>query len=349
MKKFITSILCTLYLVSTQVCFAVSNLYFVKNTNKETLQNIVQQGINKDKSFTLRKTNPYLAMSNNGENYALVILQTSSNNVFYYFQSDKNSKIDNEIKKLLKQQNIVFEQSHNDMYLATFEKQAQKVLTNTTNNYDFSEHPVQQQQQVSPTTSSTQVRKPSNTVLQGYVGQVAKGSTFNAYLQNPINTQNASVGDLVTAVLTENWTYNGHLIASQGSIVTGSLTKARHATYGSVNGRVVINFDKVQTPEGKIYNLSTEAIDFTVTNDGKFENVMVETVRMAALGALSGLLIGLLSSDTSTGLATAVGAGIGAGGAIISNTADKGIDAEIPTYTELEIKLTKPLNVVLSY
>ena len=347
MKKFITSILCTLYLLSTQACFAVNNLYFVKNTRKETLQNLVQQGINKDKSFTLRKTNPYLALSNNGENYALVILQTSSNNVFYYFQSDKNNKIDKEIKKLLEQHNIIFEQSHNDMHIATFEKQAQKILTNTTNNYDFSEQQVQQQ--VSPTTSATRVRKPNNTVLQGYVGQVAKGSTFNAYLQSPINTQNASVGDLVTAVLTENWTYNGHLIASQGSIVTGNLTKARHATYGSVNGRVVINFDKVQTPEGKIYNLSTEAIDFTVTNEGKFENVMTETARMAILGALSGLLIGLLSSDTSTGVATAIGAGIGAGGAILKNTADKGIDAEIPTFTELEIKLTKPLNVVLSY
>lgn len=343
MKKLITLIICTLYLISTQTCFAISNLYFVKNTHKSTLQTLVQQGFSKNKNFTLRKTNPYLAISDNGENYALVILQTSSNNVFYYFQSDKNAKIDNEIKKLMKNQGIVFEQSHNDMYLDTFEKQAQKILTNTTSNYDFSEQPVQQ---VSPT---TQTKKQNNTVLRGYVGQVAKGSTFNAYLQSPINTSNANVGDVVTAVLTENWTYNGHLIAPQGSMVTGNLTKARHATYGSQNGRVVIDFNQVQTPEGKVYNLSTEAIDFTVTNDGKVESVVADTVKMALLGALSGLIIGLCSSSTSTGVSTAIGAGIGAGSALISNTAEKGIDAEIPTYTELEIKLTKPLNVVLSY
>ena len=62
-----------------------------------------------------------------------------------------------------------------------------------------------------------------------------------------------------------------------------------------------------------------------------------------------GLLIGALSSDASVGSSVAVGAGVGAGGALITSTAEQGVDAEIPTYTEMEITLIKPLNVILKY
>ena len=33
----------------------------------------------------------------------------------------------------------------------------------------------------------------------------------------------------------------------------------------------------------------------------------------------------------------------------LTSTAEKGVDAEIPIYTELELELKKPLSVVLSY
>lgn len=343
MKKFISILICTLYLVSTQTCFAISNLYFVKNTQKATLQNIVQQGIAKDKKYTLRKINPFLALTNDGKDYALIILQTSSNNVFYYYQASNSQKIDKAIKKLMTKQNIEFEQSQNPMYISTFEKQAQKVLTNTTSNYDFSETKTQQNN-VAP-----YKRKTDNTVLKGYVGEVAKGSTFNAYLQTPINTSNAKVGDVITAVLTQNWVYNGNIIASQGSVLSGTLSKAQSATYGLRNGQVAIDFNNLTTPDGKIYNLSTEKIDFTVTNDGVLKKIAVDATKRAVIGAISGLIIALCCSSSSKASSSLIGAGIGASTAVVSSAFDKGIDAEIPTYTELEITLTKPLNVIFHY
>ena len=39
----------------------------------------------------------------------------------------------------------------------------------------------------------------------------------------------------------------------------------------------------------------------------------------------------------------------GAATGMLSSGAEKGVDAEIPIYTELELALTKPLSVVLSY
>ena len=336
MKKIIASFICTLYILSSQVCFAASNLYFLKNTNKNIVSTLVESAFANNKNYTLNKKNPYLAVSTkNNNDYALVILQTSSNNLFYYFQSNGNEKIDKAIKKLLKKQNIEFEQSQNTMYLATFEKQAQKVLTNTTTSYSFDE-PKQQ------TTVQNVTQNQDNNVLKGYVGQVAKGSTF-------INTATANIGDNIIAVLTENWIYNGHVIAPQGSVVSGVLTKARHATYGSRNGRVVINFTQVTTPENKIYEISTEKIDFTVTNDGKFQSVITNVAKGALIGVIGGLIVGALSRDANIGVSTAIGAGVGAGTSLAGSAAEKGVDAEIPTYTELELTLTKPLNVVVSF
>ena len=341
MKKVFAIFICSFYLLSTQICFAANNLYFVKSTQKSVVSNIVYQILTKDKNYNITKQNPYLAVSSkNNSDYVLIILQTSSENLFYYFQSNKDEKIDKAIKKLLKKQNIVFEQSYNTMYLSTFENQAQKILTNTTPKYTFDE-PMQQ------STVNTAVQKQDNNVLKGYVGQVSRGSTFNAYLQTPINTATANVGDNVTAVLTEDWVYNGYTIASQGSTVTGQLTKARHATYGSRNGRVVINFNQVTTPEGKVYDLSTEKIDFTITNDGKFQSTVSSALKGALIGAVGGLIVGLLSSSANVGSSTAIGAGVGAGTAIAGSAIEKGVDAEIPIYTELELTLTKPLNVII--
>lgn len=343
MKKFFAVLVCSIYFSSTQICFAANNLYFVKNTQKSVVSDIVQQVLTKNKNYNMTKQNPYLATSaKNNSDYVLIILQPSSENLFYYFQSSKDEKIDKEIKNLLKKQNIVFEQSYNTMYISTFENQAQKVLSNISSTYSFEEP---SQQTISANTNN--LKKSDNTVLRGYVGQVAKGTTFNTYLQTPINTATANIGDNVTAVLTEDWVYNGYTIAPQGSVVTGELIKARHASYGSRNGRVVINFTQVITPENKVYDISTEKIDFTITNEGKVQSTVSSAVTGAIVGALGGLLIALLSSDKNVGASTAIGAGIGAGTGLVTSAAEKGVDAEIPIYTELELTLTKPLSVVI--
>jgi hypothetical protein len=58
------------------------------------------------------------------------------------------------------------------------------------------------------------------------------------------------------------------------------------------------------------------------------------------------LLIGALTSQ-GIGTAAAIGAGVGAGGALITGAAEKGVDAEIPSFTELEVTLTKSFNATI--
>lgn len=344
MKKFFAILFSVLYLISSNACYAmVSKLYFVKDSSKDIAKPLIESELSKQK-YILNQKDPYYAVLNK-DNYVIIILQKSSENYFYYYLSNKNSKSNKSILKGLKSRNIVFEESFNNFYIGNFENQAQKILTNTMTTYDFDDKAYAQNQANQQAT----IQKKDDTVLKGYVGQVSKGSTFNVYLQSPINTATAQVGDTVTAVLTENWTYNGSVIAPQGSLVSGKLTKARHATYGSMNGRVVINFDNIRTPEGKSFNISTEKIDFTVSNEGKLTKTVQTVATSAIVGALAGLIIGALSGDSSIGSSVAIGAGVGAGGALVTSTAEQGVDAEIPTYTEMEITLQKPLNVILKY
>ena len=84
------------------------------------------------------------------------------------------------------------------------------------NTYSFEEPQTQQiSQQSQP---QTQYQTPqSPTTLKGFIGKVGKGVNLPVYLQNPINTATASIGDTVIGVLRDNWVINNsHVIAEQG-------------------------------------------------------------------------------------------------------------------------------------
>lgn len=342
MKRFLALFVAVVYLLSANACFAVSHLYFVRNTSKTTLKPIVEKSF-ASKKYLLSKSDPYLGITTNNKNSAVVVLQTSGANMFYYFDGDNNS-LNSSILKEFNKLNLSYDESFNSTYLSTFATKAQNVRANKSSKYTFEE--------VSKDAQEIQQRSGkvvSQDVLKGYVGQISKGTVFKAYLQTPINTANASVGDNVIAILSEDWTYNNCVVAPQGSVVTGKLIKARHATYGSMNGRVIIDFNQIRTPEGKVYDVSIDKVDFTVTNDGKISSVVSTVATQAIIGAVLGLIVGLLSDNSSVGKSVAIGAASGAATGTLTSTAEKGVDAEIPIYTELELELKKPLSVVLSY
>ena len=340
MKKLIT-ILVSLVYMSTNSAFAFSELYYLKNVKVAEIAPTVITTF-ENQSFELKKENPYYGISKLTGDSAVVILQQSGDNMFYYYQSDNYKKINNVILKHIKAANIICEQSQNAQIIGIYDKLANDVITTSLENrYTFEDTPA-------AVSYEPKVEK-KNTTLSGAIIQVGKGSTFGVYLQNPINTATASVGDEVIGVLTSDWVYNGSVIARQGSLVYGSLTIARHAQYASRNGRVVIEFNRIITPEGKTYNISADKIDFTVSNDGHVKESVQKAVAVAAAGAVAGLLIAMLCGSDHPGRSAAIGAGVGAGGALISTAAEMGVDAEIPSFTELEVSLTKPLTVSVSY
>ncbi len=366
MKKFI-SILLLFFFVSTTNCYAISELYYVKSIKTSEMEPIVENGYN-SQNFKLVKKNPFWGLSPNNDQSTVVIIQQSGDNLFYYYQSEANSKINKNIMKALKKRGNVVEQSFNTTLISIYEGLAKEVASETVTlkTYNFDEPaensfqpPIQQSPQAQlPLQSATQQTyqqksqqvQPQYTqpaVYKGYITQLNAGTKIQAYLQNAINTATASQGDQVIAVLTNALTYNGQEVAPQGSLVYGSLSKARPATYGSRNGRVVINFNQLVTPDNKTYNIATEEIDFTVSNEGKIGRSVSSAASAALVGALVGLLFGALSGSDHMGRNVAIGAGVGAGSSVISSTMERGVDAEIPSLTEIEITLTQPLNVTV--
>ncbi len=340
MKKIIAALITMLYSASYAV--AVSELYYFKNVKVNSLNTTVKNAYN-DQNYILKKENPYYGLSSkDSSDYAVVILQQSGENLFYYYKSNGNKKINKNIIKNIKSSGIAYEQSFNSNLLNIFDNLANEVINpSNATKYTFEDAPT-------VTNASSASSNKDNSTLSGYVAQIQKGTKFDAYLQNPINTSTAKVGDKVIAVLTNNWTYNGYMVAPQGSFVYGELVLAHPAQYGSRNGRVVIKFNSIVTPAGKTLNIATEKVDFSVDNEGKFTSSVKNVATGAIIGALGGLIIGALAGGDHIGRSVAIGAGIGAGGAAVGSTIEKGVDAEIPSFTELELELSESLRITLT-
>ena len=341
MKKLVSALILFIF-CSTNSCFAFSELYYFKNIKTSDVEPIVNSSISANE-YNIIKQNPYYATSKNGDSSAIIVLQQSGENMFYYYQSDKNTKINKSILKEIKRQNIIYEQSFNQSIIDIYDNIAQNLAATSgeQKRYTFEDEPIK----YTPIETPQIKQKPQT--YSGYVTQLATGTKINAYLQNAINTASATVGDRVIAVVSDNIIFNNEVVIPQGSVIYGTLKKARHATYGSRNGRVVIDFNQIVTPENQVYNISTEEIDFTVSNDGKVTESLKNAAAGAAAGALVGLLFGLLG-DKNALKSAAIGAGVGAGSTVIYSTAERGVDAEIPSYTELDITLTRPLSILIN-
>ena len=103
MKKFLALFLCVLYLMSTNICYAFEELYYLKNVDKNTITSQIQEVL-ADKDFDIKNQNPIHAVSQkNSENFAIIVLQQSGENLFYYYESnDKNKKLNKIIIKSFK-------------------------------------------------------------------------------------------------------------------------------------------------------------------------------------------------------------------------------------------------------
>lgn len=276
----------------------------------------------------------------------VVILEPTGQNLFYYIEANQKGKSFNKaFLKLLEGQQVSYQEYVGDMYLNHFAQMAQKTMTGEKKTYSFD----QPQQPVYKQVQTQRPQAPSN-VLKGFVASVGSGSVLDVYLQNAINTATANVGDNVVGVLKTDWVVDGlHLIAPQGSVLYGNLTKAVSARHGMRNGGVVIDFNKIVTPDGKSYDLVTQPIDFDVTNEGKLKSTASKVAVAGAVGALAGLAFALLGGGDNIGSGAAIGAGVASGISLISSVAEKGVDAEIPSYTELEVVVEENINVIFNY
>lgn len=341
MKK-IFSILILLFFTGTNTCFAFSELHYFKSINVSNVATVVRDSLVAE-NFEIQKENPYYAVSRVNDGNVVIILQQSGDNMFYYYQSNKNTRVNKLVLKEMKKRGITCEQSFNTNIIGIYDDIASVLLANQgeQNQYTF----VENKSDDTNANNSSESTVSQQQTFSGYIGQLASGTKFNVYLKNAINTSTASVGDSVNAVITDDVSYNGTVIIPQGSEVYGTLSKARSAGYGSRNGRVVILFKQVVTPDNVVYNIDAESIDFDVENEGKVTESAKSAVTSAAVGAILGLLVGAISGSDHIWRSAAIGAGVGAGSSVAHSAIEKGVDAEIPSFTEMEVTLIKPLNI----
>ena len=347
MKKFFALFLCVLYFLSTNICYAFEELYYLKNIDKQSATGYIKEVLT-DKDFIIKNEEPLHVISEKkSENFAIIVLQPSGKNLFYYYESnDKNKKLNKNILKKKKKKDIVYEQSLDAMHLANFSDIVYRYNTGTKKIYTFEEPKPKQNTTVFENTPKT-----APTTLKGYAGKIGNGERLNIYLQSGINTATAAEGNIVNAVLKQDWTYKEYTVAPVGSLVTGTIVKASPAKLGSRNGSVDIVFNKILTPDGKTLNISTEKVEFNVTNEGKAKQVITATLGMALLGAALGVAFAFIGGGSASNIANGaiIGASVGGGSALVTGVAQKGVDAEIPAFTDIEIVLDKPVDVVLSY
>ncbi len=347
MKKFFALFLCVLYFLSTNICYAFEELYYLKNIDKQSATGYIKEVLT-DKDFIIKNEEPLHVISEKkSENFAIIVLQPSGKNLFYYYESnDKNKKLNKNILKAFKKKDIVYEQSLDAMHLANFSDIVYRYNTGTKKIYTFEEPKPKQNTTVFENTPKT-----APTTLKGYAGKIGNGERLNIYLQSGINTATAAEGNIVNAVLKQDWTYKEYTVAPVGSLVTGTIVKASPAKLGSRNGSVDIVFNKILTPDGKTLNISTEKVEFNVTNEGKAKQVITATLGMALLGAALGVAFAFIGGGSASNIANGaiIGASVGGGSALVTGVAQKGVDAEIPAFTDIEIILDKPVDVVLSY
>lgn len=349
MKRFFALILSVVYLLSANVCLALNELYYLRDADADSVAGDVEMLL-QEKNYTVQKKNPFYAISNkNSENYAVVVLQQNGQNLFYYIEANnKGTKFNKAFLKKIEERNIVYSQYYGETYMNYFADIAQKTITGEKKVYSFDspKQPEFQKEQAQKTTVS------NPNVLQGYVKMVGRGSVLDVYLQNAINTATANVGDNVVGVLKSDWVVNSQVIAPQGSVLYGVLIKAVHARAGMRNGGVEISFNKLVTPDGRMYDLVTQKVDFDVTNDGKLKSTASRVAVASAVGALAGLAFALLGGgggDARYGTGAAIGAGVAGGLALVSSVTEKGVDAEIPSFTELEVVVDEDISVIFNY
>lgn len=187
--------------------------------------------------------------------------------------------------------------------------------------------------------------------LSGYALYVPAGVSANAVLSQEINSQSAVIGQSVNAILTEDFMYNGSLIATAGSTVMGNVVQNKKAGLGNRNASMQIRFSTIRTPYNNIIPISA----VIMTNDqsgvlkgGTAKDSAKEYLKDTAIGAGSGAALGTAMgalSGGSVGKGAVYGTALGAGIGVIKRAADRGENVVIPANSQITILFDQPITV----
>ena len=187
----------------------------------------------------------------------------------------------------------------------------------------------------------TQIKTPS---LNGYIINIPAGTKFNVTFDSGIYSGSLEKNDRLTVRLTDDFRYNGKLIAPAGSLVYGIATDAKNAGLAYGSGLIEIAFNEIITPEGGQISISTEKVYLK----SKSERAKKMT-RDVVIGALGSMLVGaaltaLGGGTDDWGRNMLIFGSLGAAGGGLRGTMQRGEEVQIPDGTTIELELSAPLN-----
>lgn len=192
---------------------------------------------------------------------------------------------------------------------------------------------------------------PNAGVLKGSVITVPAGQQIKTIVTTPLNSGTLTLGQNVSLALGTDFYYNGSLIAPAGSYVNGTVLEVAAAKHGSLNGKLLVRFTQIVTPQG--IQIPISAIIKTNDNTGVLVggtgvDVAKEYTKDVAVGtaagAVSGVVFGALAGG-NIGKGAALGTAVGAGGGLVKSIWDKGNNVEIPANAAVDLVLTQPITV----
>lgn len=191
----------------------------------------------------------------------------------------------------------------------------------------------------------------NNESLQGRVTFVPAGKVTTIMLSNMINSENATVGSPVSGSLIDDFIYQDKIIAQKGSVITGTIIKAKKAGFGNKNGQIQVVFNSITTPQG--YSIPVNAVFKTNDNTGilkggtKLDSAK-DYAKNTAIGAASGAVLGTAMgalADGSVGKGAIYGTALGSGIGLIKGATNKGDNVVVPASAYIDIFFTQPITL----
>ena len=190
-----------------------------------------------------------------------------------------------------------------------------------------------------------------NNSLQGRVIYVPAGAVTSVMLSNELNSETAMVGSSISATLTDDFIYKNQLVAQKGSVINGTIVKAKKAGIANRNGQIQVIFNSITTPQG--YNIPVNAVFKTADNTGILKggtkkDAAIEYTKDAVLGAGAGAALGTAMgalSSGSVGKGAIYGTAIGGGLGLAKAVANKGDNFSIPASSCLDVYFTQPITL----
>ena len=180
---------------------------------------------------------------------------------------------------------------------------------------------------------------------------VPAGTTLHCRLTQPLSTRLNFQGDPFTASVTEPLVVNGQQVIPVGSTLEGRIGRMERPGHIKGVGEIRLSAEKITLPNGRSFPVNAILLTAygaegakVVGEEGvvKGPNSRIDDLKEIGGGVAAGGILGALFGGLH---GTVVGATVGGVAGFADRLRRRGKDLNLPTGTQLEYQLTRPLEI----